>query len=226
MKKQLFALVICATLTTYCAFAANTSTQIKKQVLVDAPAKLTPDTPPFDGGKCKLPPRFKNKEEAKKFFEAKRKEQRIKLYDSLTLTTEQRAKAEELDAANKIEVEKRFKKVQQELSKLKLMKKKGKASSFALFKQKNAIKHADADLHKYIKSSNKEFENILTKVQKEKYDVIMAERKAAREAFKKAHPHKHPKFADFGENCPMHRGKMSPPHYELDPAGPPPPPTK
>lgn len=188
MKKQIIAIAVCLSLTASSAFA---SCPCQKEVIKQAPQNCPKVSQPAE--------KTLTKEQQKKFFEEKMTKRRDALYCKLALTPEQKNKAEELDAKNKVEAIVLIDKVKQERAKLDDLKAK-KACPILICKQKQQLKSAKHALRKHFKASQKSFDSILTKEQLVKLQAIRAEKRAE---FKKhckckgkCHCHKHPHMFD------------------------------
>lgn len=224
MKKQIFTITMCLTLTSTTALAESTKTVLKTPVkpatTITAPVKtviktvtpvVKPETPkaaPAAKTTVTKPETSKTmtKEEAKKYFEEKRAKDRENLYNALGLSKEQKAKAEVLDKKTIEGAEPVFKKAKKEHRKLNELKEKH-ASFFIIWHQEFVAKSSKNDLRKYFDKSKKEFEAILNPEQKTKFKKLEKERHEQFEAFKKrfkSRKHKHHE-GGFGPN------KITPP---------------
>lgn len=221
MKKQILMLSMCLALTSVSALAAATSSTAPKSV---APPAVKTTVPVKASVKTTAPLNVKSegaavqqpltRDEVKKKIEEKMLKEREVMYNSLSLTDEQRAKAEALDVKTRNGVKPLMLKLRAEKNKLEKLKA-TKVCYCDLIKQKNNVKKAKKDVKNYLEDSRKSFEAILTKEQKVKFDAIQAERKAQMEKFKKTHKHHGPKG-----HSPEHMGP--PPFGPEGPQGPPP----
>lgn len=116
----------------------------------------------------------------------KRNRDREFLYTALNLSEGQREKALVLDAKTRKDMASLMTAVKSEVKKLKALET-NKASRFAIYKQKLALKSAKHELDNYIESSKKSFEAILTKEQRAKYKVIDNAKKKELERLKKGY---------------------------------------
>jgi hypothetical protein len=231
MKKQILALTMCLALTSTTALAVGAKTVAQKSTVQKAVA-AAPGNPLIPSlAKPGEQPQIISREEAKKRMGAAKAKERELLYTALNLSVEQKTKAEALDAKTKAGVVQVIKKLQLEARKLRELQSKH-ASVFAVWKQELALKAAKKDVEKYFKSSRKEFEAILTKEQKAKFEIIDAAKRKEMENFKKEHKHGGPN--KMGHKPPVGDGPehMGPPPQGMGPKGsygpesmgPPPPP--
>ena len=231
MKKQILTLTMCLALTSTAALAAGTSTVAKT-----TPVKSTVSTPVKANLKAttsEVKPQLKpenpacqkplSREEFKKQMEEKMAKERQAMYDALSLTDEQKAKAEANDLKTRNGVRPLMGKVRSEKAKLRKLEEQ-KACPCKIFAQKQEVKKAHNAVKSYLDNSKKDFEAILTPEQKVKFKKIDTERKAKMKEFKKHHKEHGPKGhgpKDFGPNGPG-PDKMGPPPAGC-PMGPKPP---
>lgn len=182
MRKQIFTVAMCLALTTIPAFANGAKTTLPNKSVV----QVKSIQPQITASKMEQPKTFMTKDDAKKYFEAKRAKERELMYAALNLSAEQKAKAEALDAKTKTEAAKYIKAVRVEAKKLRELKTK-KASIFAIYKQKWALYSAKSNADKFFRSSRKEFEAILTNEQKAKFKLIDDAKRKEMEKFRKEH---------------------------------------
>lgn len=171
MKKQILALTICIAL-------ANTSAYANSLVKQNSSGSIKSDTQSREST-CVKPAESTalTQEQMKQKFEEKMQKGRVDLYLKLGLTTEQKAKAEELDKKNRAESKSLITKIHEEKSKLYSLEAR-KTNSFELYLQKQRLKAAKKALHKHLDSSEKSFEALLTKDQLAKLNSIKEERRA------------------------------------------------
>lgn len=213
MKKQVLILTICLALTAISALASdmpypspfpNPIPQVKKvtqsSTKADPPAKEAPCTKqvPANNEACL------SSEHAKMKFEEKRTKDRDDLYCKLSLTPEQKAKAEALDKTNRETAKPLMSKLRQERAKLHELKAK-KAGMVEISKQKMQVKLAKKALKEHFEASQKSFESILTECQLTKFKAIKEERKAEMKKHGKHHHGCKHNFCKPG--CPCHVDK-------------------
>jgi len=124
--------------------------------------------------------------DVRKRFEDRRTKERESLYNDLNLTANQRVIAAALDSQIRSESGRYRARVQIEARKLKDLKMKH-ASFIAIYKQKSALRSAQKNVDKYMKSSKEAFGEILTSEQKAKFKKIDAQKKKDMQDFRKNH---------------------------------------
>lgn len=211
MKKQIITLTMCLALTSTAALASGVNTigqKMASQPVVSTPTTLNTAKPAATStiGKPGKQLTITSMDEIKKHFEDRRIKERETLYNNLNLSEEQKIKAKDLDATTKVEFAKYRKKIQIEAKKLRDLKVKH-ASIFKIYKQKSALNRAKADTKRYIESSRKSFEAILTKEQKTKFKTIENAKKKEIEQFKKGHKNCKRECSYFGPHG-MHTQKQ------------------
>ena len=178
MKKQIFTLTMCLALTASAALADAVEKMLPQKTTTQATTSITATA------KCPSPqnlikqaeqPRVLTKEEVKKRVEERRIQQRVDMYYKLGLTSEQRAKAEALDARTKMEAEPLILKVQAEGKKLRELKVK-KASKIQIFKQEQSFKASKKAIKKHFEASRQSFEAFLTEEQQIKFNAMSQDR--------------------------------------------------
>lgn len=174
MKKQIITLTVCLALTATSAFAASTTAVTMKAT--QQPAKtVAPQAEKSCGCPCEAS--ASTKEQFKQKFEERMTKRREALYAKLGLSSDQKAKALELDKKNKTEAKPLMEKLHNEKAKLNDMKSK-KCCPVKLLEQKQKVKEAKKALNKHRKASEKSFEALLTGEQLTKFKAIKEERKA------------------------------------------------
>lgn len=178
MKKRIITLGLCLTISAACAFADCTQPQ-KNNSKQNTAAVTAPTCPSAmqHSEKCK-----------KENCEEQIKKDREELYCKLSLTDEQKAKAEAIFQKMKDSSTPLIDKLQKEKAKLRGLKNK-KACKIRIDEQKLKVKLAKKALKKHVKKSIKEFEAILNKEQLEKFEVIRKEKKEEWKEFKGHHHH-------------------------------------
>lgn len=225
MKKQILTLTMCLALTSTSVLAQNTAT-LEKSTIPTGQTQINSTVAPYMKPTEMRQPQM---EEARRRFESRKAQERGLLYETLGLSSEQKAKAEALDAKTRAEAGKYLRKVQVEAKRLRDLKTKH-ASFIALHKQKLALKKAKKDVNNCFESSRKSFEAILTKEQLEKFKVIDEAKRKEMAQFKKHHKPGGPNH--IGPKPPMGPGPEhmgSPPEgfgskgfHRAEPMGPPP----
>lgn len=186
MKKQLLIVTMTLTLAATSAFADES--YINNQKIPTEKSVNSSNNVAKPVGKIQVLP----VEHQRMCIADKRNRDREFLYTALNLSEGQREKALVLDAKTRKDTASLMTVVKSEVKKLKALEAK-KASRFAIYKQKLALKSAKHDLDRYIESSKKSFESILTKDQKTKYRAIDNAKKKELEEIKKGykgHNHK------------------------------------
>lgn len=183
MKKRILTLTICMILTASSAFANSNTTAPAMKLTTQQADKATPNCQCNASGNT-LP----TQEQMRQNFEEKMTKHREALYSKLCLTSEQKAKAIELDKKARTEAKPLIDKVQEERTKLNDLKTKN-ACPVAILEQKQKLKDARKALRKHFKDSEKSFEAILTKEQLVKFKAIKEERKAKFKKHCKCHKH-------------------------------------
>lgn len=192
MKRQILTLTMCLALTVTSAFASTTATKTapaKKHVAVAKNIVPVAAKQASCAATAPATPALTPAEEAKKKFEAKLAKEREDFYTALSLTPEQKAKAEALDLKNRAAIEPLIVKVHEEKAKLRELKTK-KVCPCEILKQKHELKVARKAVKDQFVATDKEFRAILTQAQVTKLETLRKERKAE---MKKHHPC----------NCPM-----------------------
>lgn len=186
MKKQVLTLTMCLALTATTALAAGT--QVVSKAQVKEPAKVQVQPSAQNALKSTEQTQITTREDIKRKFDEKRNKERELMYTALSLTAEQKAKAEALDEQAKAEAGKLLRKVRTEAKKLRDLKTKH-ASIFAIYKQKFILRSAKIDAKNYLEKSRRDFEAILTPEQKVKFKAIKEARREEFQKFKKEHKH-------------------------------------
>ena len=181
MRRNFVLLMLCLSLTYGSAFALNYSGSV---IPVTNPnSMISPSKDYSQGGKLiyqqiGLPsnqPEINTKEDLINMYKQKKAREKELLYTALGFTTEQKAKAEALEAEAKAGVAERVKKFRVEQKKLKHLKAK-KASRFRIWLQKSSVKSAKKDVIDYVTTSRKAFDDILTAEQKTRFKKINEEK--------------------------------------------------
>lgn len=176
MKKQILTLAMCLALTSTAALA-NGTTAVAKKTPAKAPQKVVKTIPV-----AQVKPTAEvmtPEQQAKKRFEEKMKTEREHFYSTLSLTEEQKAKAEAMDKKHREEARPLFEKMKAEKTKLRELKAK-KACPCEIAKQKHEVKVARKALKSHFEASRKEFETLLTPAQMTKLKEMETQRKAER----------------------------------------------
>lgn len=187
MKKQILTLTMCLALTVTSALASTPATKhapAKKPVAAEKKVVPVAEKKASCATTALATPALTPAEEARKKFEARMAKEREDFYTALSLTTEQRTKAEALDLKNRTEVEPLIVKVHEEKAKLRELKAK-KACPCEILKQKHELKVVRHEVKAHFVAADKEFRAILTQDQVTKLDNLVKERKAE---MKKNHP--------------------------------------
>lgn len=183
MKKQILTLTMCLALTAVAAFADET-----KPVVPKAIPQAKTATPATTISTPAEPPKVMTREDARKYFEEKRAKEREFMYNALGLSAEQKTKAEALDAKHKTAIEPLIKNVHVEVKKLRDLKNQN-ASHLRIWQQKYAVKAAKKEVENCVISYKKDFEAILTKEQKTKFELIDEAKKKEINNFKNSYKH-------------------------------------
>lgn len=183
MKKQILTLTMCLALTATAALAVGTnpvantvSSKAKIADSVKASAKVQPANNGVTAPAGPEQPKFMSRDEARKAFEARKAKERELLYTALELSADQKTKANAIDLKTRKNLEPLFRKLQTEARQLRTLRSKN-ASAFSIWRQKLAVKSAKANVDKSLAKSRKEFESLLTPVQKSKFETIDAAKK-------------------------------------------------
>lgn len=193
MKKRFLLASLCVALSATSVLADVVNTSTAKNLFAQDNTSIQKIAKPDSGRPQKAEfgnpghvPKTITKEQAKRFFEARKAQERAALYDALAFTAEQKAKAEALDVKTKAELRPFIKKWHQETKKLHDLKSKN-ASIFAIWKQQFAVNSAKSEVKNKFMASKKSFEAILTNEQKAKFKKIDAQKRKQMEEFRKSH---------------------------------------
>lgn len=180
MKKQILTLTMCLALTVTSAMA---STHATKAASVKKPVALTKTVVPVAAKQTKCEATtpatatLTPAEEAKKKFEARMAKEKEDFYTALSLSAEQRAKADALDLKTRASIEPLMAKVHEEKAKLRELKTK-KACPVEIMKQKHELKLARKAVRAQFAAADKEFRTFLTCDQLAKYEQLRKEKRA------------------------------------------------
>lgn len=184
MKKRILTLSMCMVLGATSALATNIGIPMGN---ITPTVKAQPNAMmPFGQGVRPQMPNAQQQLEIRKHIADRKAQERELMYTTLGLTTEQKNKAENIDAKTRAEAGKYLRRIQVEARKLKELQLK-KASWLEIQKQKHALNAAKKDADKFFENSKKSFKSILTKEQAKKFDVIDKAKKKEMKEFKKHH---------------------------------------
>lgn len=176
MKKFLLLLMTCSALTSM-PVLANVSGAVMPTTNANSLYSQSKDY--SEGGKYMLQnygkagstQQINTKSDLINMYASQKAREREYLYTAIGLSAEQRLKAETLDSDIKVGIVNHIKQVKIETKKLRMLKAQ-KASKIKIWMQKRALASAKKSMDKYMANSSKAFDNLLTKEQKVRFDMI------------------------------------------------------